>query len=166
MSIQIISGLCSISDIESFISGLKDISAKYNVVIQAFDADKIAGEEHLRFAAEKASQAVESSKAIADELALEIMLYASGSRQIGKAIKMGIHRGENNIAIVIVGDGSGVRKELEKLVREDDVLRYKPSKDGMLMRTFGITEAEVEAAGRDRIPDLVLERVALLDILK
>lgn len=166
MSIYIIAGKCSIPDIESFLSGLKAVCAKYNVVIQAFDADKIAGEEHLRFAAEKAIKAVESGKAIADELALEIMLYASGNRQIGKAIKMGIHKGENNIAIIIVGDRSGARKELEKLVLKDDVLRYKPAKDGMLMRTFGITEAEVMAAGREKIPDLVLERVALLDVLK
>jgi KEOPS complex subunit Cgi121 len=34
------------------------------------------------------------------------------------------------------------------------------------MEIFNITEEEIQAAGADKIPELVLERVALVDVMK
>jgi len=46
------------------------------------------------------------------------------------------------------------------------VLDYNESKKDVILKTFGITDTEIEAVGEDKIPKLVLERVALLDVLK
>jgi KEOPS complex subunit Cgi121 len=39
-----------------------------------------------------------------------------------------------------------------------------PDKEARLMILFGITEEELDVVGRDRIKDLILERIALLHI--
>jgi KEOPS complex subunit Cgi121 len=36
----------------------------------------------------------------------------------------------------------------------------------VLMEIFNITEEEIKSVGDDKIPELVLERVALVDVIK
>lgn len=162
--IKILEGTILIKDAEEFLKKLRRKSNENNTVIQALDADKLAGEEHVRFAVEKAIRSFKTGTNIANEISKEIMLYAAGTRQIKKAIKLGIHKGENNIVIVAVGDDPDLSgfDEIEKR----PVLSYNVSKKGTLMDLFNITEDELEAVGVDRIPELVLERVALVDVIK
>jgi KEOPS complex subunit Cgi121 len=51
-------------------------------------------------------------------------------------------------------------------VEEAQVLEYRPEKRAVLMEHFGIGEAEILAVGEAKLPELVLERVALVDVLK
>src|SRR3990170_7310919 len=102
--IKILEGTVFIDNIEEFLQNLKKIGKENNITIAALDADKLAGEEHVRFAVEKAIRSFKSRKNIANDLAKEIMLYASGSRQITKAVKLGIHKGQNKVALVAVGE--------------------------------------------------------------
>jgi KEOPS complex subunit Cgi121 len=46
------------------------------------------------------------------------------------------------------------------------VLQYGDSKNRALMDIFNITDEEINAVGSEKIPELVLERVALVDVLK
>ncbi len=165
--IYIIEGSVFIENVEEFLQKLKKTSTEKNAVLQALDADKLAGEEHVRFAVEKAIRSFETKRNIANELAKEIMLYASGSRQISRAMKLGIHKGLNNIVLVAVGDNlhASVFSDLPE-IEQKPVLRYDHSKKKALMDAFGITEEEIEAAGEEKIPLLVLERVALVDVIK
>ncbi|MBU4453980.1 MAG: KEOPS complex subunit Cgi121 [Euryarchaeota archaeon] len=161
--IHILEGKVSIDNVEEFLHKLKKISIENNLTIQALDADKIAGEEHIRFAVEKALNSFRTGTAIANDLSKEIMLYAAGTRQISRAVKLGIHKGENNIVLVAVGDAklSGFDE-----IRHEHVLAYNKSKKEALMKAFGITNEELEAAGEEKLPELVLERVALVDVIK
>ena len=161
--IHILEGKVSIDNVEEFLHKLKKISIEKNLTIQALDADKIAGEEHIRFAVEKAINSFRTGTAIANDLSKEIMLYAAGTRQINRAVKVGIHKGENNIVIVAVGDAklSGFDE-----IRPAPVLAYDQSKKETLMKAFGITEKELEAVGEDKLLELVIERVALVDVIK
>lgn len=161
--IQILEGTIFIEDIEKFLRKIKQISKEQNIVLQALDADKLAGEEHLRFAVEKAINSFKTGRNIANDLAKEIMLYAAGTRQISRAMKLGVHNGNNNIAVVAIGEAD--LSEFDEITPEP-VLRYNKSKKAALMDIFNITEEELEAVGEDRIPELVLERVALLDVIK
>jgi KEOPS complex subunit Cgi121 len=43
---------------------------------------------------------------------------------------------------------------------------YNASKREQLMKIFGITNEELEAVGEEKLPELVLERVALVDVIK
>jgi KEOPS complex subunit Cgi121 len=161
--IHILEGKVSIDDVEEFLQKLNKISKEKNLTLQALDADKIAGEEHIRFAIGKAINSFRTGTAIANDLSKEIMLYAAGTRQIIRAVKLGIHKGENNIALVAVGDAklSGFDE-----IRPASVLAYDQSKKEALMKVFGITNEELEAVGEDKLPELVLERVALVDVIK
>lgn len=165
--IHILEGKVSIDDVEEFLHKLKNISIENNMTIQALDADKIAGEEHIRFAVEKALNSFRTGTAIANDLSKEIMLYAAGTRQISRAVKLGIHKGENNIVLVGVGEKelSGFDEIFDEIIHEY-VLAYNESKKDALMKVFGITNEELEAVGKDKLPELVLERVALVDVIK
>lgn len=161
--IQILVGTVFIDDTEKFLQKLKRISKEKNLTIQALDADKLAGEEHLRFAVEKAINSFKKGTNIANDLAKEIMLYAAGTRQINKAIRIGVHKGKNNIALVVVGKAADLPFNE---IMPAQVLQYDKSKNKALMDIFGITDAEIEATGIDKLPELVLERVALVDVIK
>ncbi len=159
--IQIIEGTIVIDDIEKFLQELKKISKEKNTVIQALDADKLAGEEHIRFAVEKAINSFEKGRNISKDLAKEIMLYAAGTRQINRAMRLGVHNGKNNIALVAIGEELAFNE-----IKPGHVLQYDSSKNEALMDIFNITKEELQAAGEDKIPALVLERVALVDVMK
>ncbi len=162
--IQILEGTIFIDDTEKFLQKLKKISKEQNIAIQALDADKLAGEEHIRFAVEKAIDSFKAGKNIANDLAKEIMLYAAGTRQINKAMRLGVHNGKNNIALVAVGEAPDISAFNE--ITSQPVLHYDESKNKALMDIFNITKEEIEAVGEDKIPELVLERVALVDVIK
>ena len=162
--INILEGAVSIDNVDEFLQKVKKISKETNITIAAMDADKLAGEEHVRFAVEKAIRSFENGKNIANDLAKEIMLYASGSRQITKAVKMGIHEGRNRVALIAVDETPNLYGFDE--IRPEPVLAYNNSKKDVIMEIFGITQDELNAVGEEKIPDLVLERVALLDVIK
>ena len=162
--IQILEGTVFIEDTEKFLNKLKRISKEKSIVIQALDADKLAGEEHLRFAVEKAVNSFKAGRNIANDLAKEIMLYAAGTRQINKAMRLGVHAGENNVALVGIGDDIDLSEFND--ITPKTVIRYDKSKNNVLIEIFNITEEEIEAVGDDKIPELVLERVALVDVIK
>ncbi len=160
---HILEGRVYIENVEEFLQKLKRNSIEKNLIMQALDADKIAGEEHIRFAVKKAMKSFESGTGIATDPAKEILLYAAGTRQIIRAVKLGIHKGENNIVLVAVGEAG--MPEFDE-ISPSSVLAYSPSKKEALMNAFGITDMELEAAGEEKLPELVLERVALVDIIK
>ncbi|HIH36598.1 MAG TPA: hypothetical protein HA232_01660 [Methanocellales archaeon] len=167
MNTEIIGGIVDIEDVGAFIKMLNEVAKKHRVTVQAIDANQIASTEHLLFAVEKANRAMHEGRNIAKDLGLEILLYASGKRQIEQAMSMGVHSGKNYVAIVIIGDDTtGASSELKTIIHEAPVLAYTEHKKRKLVKTFDITEAEISAVGDDKIPELVLERVALLDIIK
>ncbi|MCX9085168.1 MAG: KEOPS complex subunit Cgi121 [Candidatus Methanoperedens sp.] len=162
--IQILEGTVFIENKELFLKKIKEISDGKSLSIQAFDADKIAGKEHLTFAIEKAIESFKKGKNVANDLGKEIMLYAAGTRQINRAVKIGVHDGWNNIVIVAVGDM--IDRSVFYEISPRNVLKYDGSKNNVLMDIFKISEKEIEAVGADKIPELVLERVALVDVMK
>ena len=162
--IQILEGTIFIGNKELFLKKIKEISMEKNLAIQAFDADKLAGKEHLIFAIEKALDSFKKGTNIANDLAKEIMLYAAGMRQINRAVKIGVHDGLNNIALVAVGDMIDLSAFDE--IMPCNVLEYIGSKNSALVEIFNITQEEIEAVGAEKIPELVLERVALVDVMK
>ena len=164
MMIHILEGTIFLDDVEGFLNKIKKISKGKNITIQALDADKLAGEEHIRFAVEKAMNSFKTGANIANDLAKEIMLYASGTRQISKAMRLGVHKGENNIVLVAVGEKTDLFAFDE--IKPKPVLEYNESKKEAVMEIFNITDEEIEAVGEEKIPELVLERVALVDVIK
>jgi KEOPS complex subunit Cgi121 len=169
--IHIICGSATINNTEEFIHQLNKISRKYDVVIQAVDADLVAGSKHLIAAVERATRSFSEKSNIANNLGMETLLYVAGSRQIEKALQFGVKKECNNIALLIISQSEKnidcVEQELKKLISEHpEVADYTTSKKEKLMSAFNITQEEIAAVGEDKIPDLVLERVALRNIVK
>ena len=183
LNCKIVAGTVSIKSVDDFLSVLRELAQKYVVTIQAMDAELIAGEEHIKSAVKKAIRAVEQRKSITSDLSLEILLYAAGKRQIERALAMGVTEGDKKVAIVIVDvtskkDLGGVAEEVKRKTGIVDTpiqdweleleleLEHNESKKDKLKKFFAISEDELNAVGEKKLKMLVLERVALLDVLK
>ena len=168
MKTHLIAGTCEIADVNGFLHTLRGIASGYGITVQAIDASKTAGIEHILAATEKAIRAMQHHDSISDDLGMEILLYASGNRQIKRALSMGVRTGMNEIALVAVGDEmpEGAIRELENIVLVTDVTGYTREKRDAVTTFFGITETEIAAVGEEKIPQLVLERVALMGLWK
>jgi KEOPS complex subunit Cgi121 len=149
------------------ISGLLEMAARFSaetgLTVQLFDAAAIAGEEHLRSAAMHALRAFERKSMRSSSVGMEMLLYASGKRQIKDAVGLvGLTDRTCTLAAVLAGEGA-------------------EGKCGMLLKSLGLARlSEAEAAGgesaivrlgipakgvdRLRLLELALEQVALLDI--
>ncbi len=183
LNCKIIVGKVGISNVDDFLSSLKNIAYENDVTIQAMDAELIAGEEHIISAVKKALRAVKRERSITSDLGLEILLYAAGKRQIERALAMGISASarKERVAIVIVDTAARAQgeKDLEMVaeevkrkigLQEESIselgLEYSENKKEKIKKFFEITEAELKAVGESKLKMLVLERVAMLDVLK
>jgi KEOPS complex subunit Cgi121 len=163
--IRLLFGKAVMRDRQAFLSALRALQAKHGCVIQALDADKVVSEKHLLFATGKALSAIASGKNIAKDPGVEILRYASGERQIERALAMGVPDSTERIALVMASLGDGCSwpdaSELSALVESDGVgCSFKST---AVTEIFNISPEEIEAVGEARIPDLVLERVALVE---
>lgn len=134
--------------------------------IVLMDADKVCGVGHLESAVFHARRAFERETNASNTLGMEVILYASGERQISKAKrKMGLHQDTEKVAVVVLGpedaEVAQVLKELG-LERDDSLLECSVDK----AEAFGIGAAELKAVGEEMLPDLILEKVAFVEILK
>ncbi len=147
-----------------------------NVPIQFFDAKKVAGPQHLYFAALNALNAFEKKTNISNILAVEALLYASAQRQITKAVKMlGIKQDSSEVAALIMTENRHKKIDYLCLVtkiitgeRNDSVLELTDKKIENIKILFKIsniefdTKLEKEGLEKEALTDLVIERMALL----
>ena len=96
---------------------------------------------------------------------MEIMRYASGERQIERAFFMGVGTDTERIVLVLAARKGCTRSpheaELSRLVEPDgNGCRLSAP---AVMKGFNISPEELSLVGEQRIEDLVIERVALVD---
>jgi len=161
-------------NVKEILNHVQKFAKSENITIQIFDATYIFGNDHIISACEHAKRAFTRGNNISDSLAIEILLYAAGEYQIKNALaKLGVKTQSRSIAIVFIGldekPESLIRKFLDnfntagiKLEHNDEVLAGNRDK---LIR-FGISDEEISAVPEERWSELILEKVALLDILK
>ncbi|MPM30563.1 hypothetical protein SDC9_77113 [bioreactor metagenome] len=170
--IQVICGTVRIEDLSAFLKTINTVASENEVTIQGLNADLIAGEKHLHFAVGKALRAIASGSNVAKDPGIEIMRYAAGERQIERSFSIGLHEGENNVVFVLLGKMDNLLialSELRKQIEEkpcSELLSYSSSKRKEILSLFGITDGEIEASGEEHIPELVIERVALANLVK
>ena len=160
---------CTVHDLNAFLQDLRSIAADHDTRIICFNADMLAGKVHAMSAVERAVRAFEEGDNISNNLEMECLLFAPGSRQCSIAATFGIHEGENRMFICCYPARATVWVALEPLfrfVREGwDII--DPEKTAQLMKTFSISPGNSQQpVGCERIVDLVLERVALLQVIR
>ncbi|MFA7198956.1 MAG: KEOPS complex subunit Cgi121 [Methanoculleus sp.] len=151
-----------------FLNGVRGIADEYGTHIILFDADRLAGRAHVEAALRHARRSWAGGEAIANSIEMEALLYAAGTRQCQVAASFGIHPGENRSFIAVCPPAPGVRDRLAGLVTfvDGDWNGIDPAKRARLSDLFAITPEEVAVVGEARFRDLVLERVALLDVYR
>lgn len=159
--IQIIGARGEIHNVEETLKKAESYGAKKGVEIQLINAKMVFSKNHLYSAAKHAKRAFKKDKK--QKLGIEILLYSSCERQISLAIKkMGIKKGNTEIAIVIIGKCD--ENDLLNLLgfkRDDTVL----DGDVSILKNFGINNFEINITN-GKADDLLLERIALLDLIK
>ena len=169
MDIRLVEGSIFIDELRSYLGTLSTMASDHDVIIQGINADKVAGVEHVDSAIRKAMRSMEHGTNVANDLGVEIMRYASGKRQIGEAFSIGLEEGNMNVLFVVIGDAASAEmavKDLSGSIEPSSVMAYSDMKKSSIVSQFCITDEELDAVGEDKIPDLVLERVALVDVLK
>ncbi len=124
-------------------------------------ADMIFGMDHLRSALYHAERAIEDGTNSSDSLAMETLLYASAERQLSAAIKkMSVTDETEELVVARLAGGP---LEPDRTWRELD---EKTDLTADRLMRFGVTQTELSTIGERSPLELVLERVAAVDILK
>lgn len=173
--ILIVGALGCIQNVESFVGQILSFSRTENLVVQVFDATAVYSTDHLISATQHAKRAFQQGTNATNSLALEILLYASGERQIEKALKkIGVKKGQQRIAFVLtdgvngkskVSSGEALKKKLLRaLDLQSDETAIRGDKE--TLQRFGITEKELSTIPESQYGDLILEKIALVDVMK
>jgi KEOPS complex subunit Cgi121 len=151
----------NIEDTGAFI---ENVQADLGKEALCLDADMVCGREHIESAVMHAERAFNYGTNASDSFAMEVMLYASGERQLSKAMtKMDVKKGVVNVAIVSF-EGKVTETMISKwgLRADPQVTSFSFVKASH----FGIGQKEADSVPPEKLQDLVLERVAFVDVIK
>ena len=152
-----------------FLNYSRDLGASKGATIILFNADRMAGRAHVVSALCHAFRAFERGEAISNTVEMESLLYAAGSRQCEVGMEFGVHPGENRVYLCICPGNDPVQKDLEQrgvYCNEEDWEQFSAEKQCLLQELYGITDKELAVVGISRLQDLVIERVALLEVYR
>ena len=145
----------------SLLDAVTKAAASTGASILVVEADMVFGVDHLRSALYHAKRALNEGSNTSDSLAMETLLYASGERQLSTAIrKMSV--GDQTERVVIAQLSGDVIAAADWKILQDVPDAISPARLGR----FGISETELATIGQRPPEELVLERVAAVDLLK
>ena len=150
-------------ELPAILSDLREFSSAHHVEVQLFDAASVVNSDHLRSAAAHALRSRERKTMRAGSLPMEILLYASGRRQIRDAMAiLGLSERTRMMAAVLVGPEAASRAPLLLKALHFAPLSEKDAAGGAsALERLGVP---VKGAEPGQLMDLALEQVALLDI--
>ncbi len=165
---DVLAATCFIEDRVTFLHKIRTIAESFDTRIICFNADMLAGKRHARTALHHAVRSFRSGSMVSNTLEMEALLFAAGSRQCSVAASFGVHNGDNSLLVccypIRIGIWNALIPPLNITNQDEDVI--SPQKRAYLMELFGITEEEVVTCSGDCIIDLVLERIALLEVYR
>jgi len=152
-------------ELPGILAAMREFSTGQGVEVQLFDAASVVNSDHLRSAAAHALRSRERNTMRSGSLPMEILLYASGRRQIRDAMAiLGLSDRTERVAAVLVGPGARSKAPLLLKAMNLSPLAGKDAAGGAsALERLGIP---VKGAEPGRLADLALEQVALLDIEK
>ncbi|SDF31101.1 KEOPS complex subunit Cgi121 [Halorientalis regularis] len=165
---EVIEGTATVEDVDAFVATLGEIGDEHGCAVQAFDARYVVGRDHLERAVACADRARAQGEAIADDHAVEILLYAAGRRQISQALEMGVAEGECPVAVLVHGvtesanEGEAAAAVTDLLEPAETLSAYDEER---VRDFFGVSDRELAATDAG-LAALVGERVALLSVEK
>ncbi len=139
---------------------------------QLFDADKIADQNHIYYAAANALYALENGNNISNKLDVETLLYVSTQNQISKAIQLvGVSKQTKRIAVAVITERENdpLATEIAEQLGDvnDGILAPSPAKYESLKQLYEITETAIETVGSDKymaLSSLITEKSTLISL--
>ncbi|HIJ16674.1 MAG TPA: hypothetical protein HA364_02705 [Thermoplasmata archaeon] len=129
--------------------------------ILMMDGAMVFGTDHVKSAFFHATKATAEGRNSSESLAMETLLYASGERQLSSAIrKMAVGDATESVVVAVLKGHFSPREGWSKLPRIGTM------RDRAKLAGFGITEREMSTVTEERLTDLVLEKVAAVDVIK
>jgi len=182
---ELVEGVATVEDLDGFVARLGAIGEEHGVTVQAFDARYVVDRAHLERAVELADRAIARGENVARDRAVEVLLYAAGTRQIDRALELGVaegtcpavvlvaaHDGADGAGTEVAGDAGAAERRAAAAVRDlDGPGRVEPAETlgeyeaDRVREYFEVSDAEL-AAVEGTLADVVRERVALLDVEK
>jgi KEOPS complex subunit Cgi121 len=166
---QLLDGHLTVADLDELLATLDDIAEETGTTVQAFDADYVVSAAHLQRAVDRADRAIARGENVARDRAVEILCYAAGRRQINRALEMGVSAGENRVVVLVdsaAGDETAEAEAITALREHVEDAAVLGEYDEQTVRAFfDVTQAELDIVD-GTLADVVLERVALLDVEK
>ena len=159
---------CFVDDRVAFLRRIRTIAESFDTLIICFNAGMLAGKRHAREALRHAVRSFHNGSMVANTLEMEALLFAAGSRQCSVAALFGIHEGDNSMFVCCYPIRDGIWDALTPFLNITDLNRdiIGPQKRAYLMELFGITQEEIAACSGERITELVLERITLLEVYR
>ena len=159
---------CFVGNQNAFLQKIRAIAESFDTHIICFNALMLAGKQHARAALRHAVRSFHNGSMVSNTLEMEALLFAAGSRQCSVAALFGVHNGENSMFVCCYPTRDGIWDALTQLmgVTDEDWDIIDPYKRAYLMKLFGITKEEIATCSRDCITELVLERIALLEVYR
>ena len=145
--------------------------------VQLLSPEYVAGFEHIYFASLNALKAFRQGRNVSRSLAVELLVYASGQRQIEKAISsLGIKDNQKRVVVAAIGLSkdqvvdciADAAKALGGRMQDSIIDVDSEKKLSAIKRYFQISGKEMDAARRpeedevDIVKKLLIERMAVL----
>lgn len=131
-------------------------------ILLVLKEDMAFGPDHLASALYHAKKAFDEGRNSSDSLAMETLLYASGERQLSSAIrKMSVDEDTTGVVVAMLSPG--------ELDVEDGWVPFanvEQIPEGDRLARFGISPEEMGTTAQKDWLDLVLERVASVDLIR
>jgi KEOPS complex subunit Cgi121 len=153
-----------VADPEAVLRQAQAWASRHGSEVCLADARTVFGRDHLESAALHAERAKDSGTMATRSLSMETLLYVSGKRQVADAIRVaGLRLDSEAVGLVLFGP-----TDLDDFLREmawsrDDSVMSAEEKS---LEAFGISKAQATTVSYARRLDLVLEKVALVDLEK
>lgn len=137
-------------------------AAKTGVEVLVLDGAMVFGKDHLRSALYHATRAIEDGSNSSESVLMETLLYASGERQLSAAIKkMSVSEGTSELVVARLTAG-----DFEPGPGWSPIPDRPPMPDRERLRRFGIGAGELRTIHPEKVSELVLEKIAAVDIMK
>ena len=155
-----------------FLGAVRTVAERTGSAVICIDADRVAGEAHIRAALFHAVRSFYHEKTpVANSFEMETLLWTGATRQCSEATRFGIHPGRCRLFVVICPPSKEAADALAGIMAfdEGDPAPWEdlgPEKRARLRTLFGITAEEEAAVGRDRFTELIIEQVALLEVYR
>ena len=126
------------------------------------DARLVFGSDHVRSALYHAKKALAEGRNVSDSLSMETLLYLSGERQLNAAIAKMSPRDDSTELVFARLSGGEFSPGPDWSELPPTVHDVRPER----LAEFGITEGELRTCPEGRAVELVLEKVAAVDVIK